>query len=195
MPLGPKQTIDLFADDPKIYYKPPRVYSTLYLLRRDISSCLGTDLETKKPNRKPSAQWPGAMAILAGIDLLAKFYSGDDKGNVGYRFRDFLQSKYFNNLNENEAYILYHFRNSLLHSFGLYSFDKKLNKEYWFTLVAKYEPLIQSLTIDHYKIDVLSLYESFESAVELYLVDLKSDVGLQKKFLPFFPKYGHVYMY
>ena len=193
MPLNLKEMIDLFAEDPIVYHSPPRLYGTLYLLRRDISSCLGTDLVSKKPNRPPAAQWPGAMAILAGVDLLAKFYSGNDKGNVGTRFMVFLQSRYFNNLNNNDACILYHLRNSLLHSFGLYSFDK--NNEYWFTLVARYEPLVELVKTDHYKIDVMSLYEKFESAVELYLTDLKSGSDLQNKFFLLFHKYGSVYMY
>ena len=193
MPLNLKEMLDLFTEDPKIYHSPPRLYGTLYLLRRDISSCLGTDLVSKKPNRPPAAQWPGAMAILAGVDLLAKFYTGSDRGNVGTRFRGFLQSNYFNNLNNNDAYILYHLRNSLLHSFGLYSFGR--NKEYWFTLVAKYEPLIELVETDHYKIDVMALYEKFESAVELYLTDLNSDSDLQNKFFLLFHKYGSVYMY
>jgi len=194
MSLTLNEMINLFSEDPKNYYAPPRQYSTLYLLRRDISSCLGTDLVTKKPNRSPSAQWPGAMAILAGVDLLAKFYFGDDRGSVGTRFKDFLQSNYFN-LNYNESYIIYHLRNSLLHSFGLYSFDRRLNKEYWFTLVAKYGPLVESLESDHYKIDVMALYENFESAVELYLTDLKLDSDLQNNFSRLFYKYGSVCMY
>jgi len=192
MLLNQKEMIDLFTEDPKIFHPPPRLYSTLYLLRRDISSCLGTDLATKKPNRPPAAQWPGAMAILAGVDLLAKFYSGVDRGPVGTRFKAFLQSKYFNNLNSTDAYILYHLRNSLLHSFGLYSFGR--NREYWFTLVAKDDPLIEIVKTDHYKIDVLALYEKFESGVELYVTDLKSDPGLQNKYFLLFHKYGSVYM-
>lgn len=195
MSLSQKEMIDLFSEDPKNFHEPSRQYSNLYLLRRDISACLGTDLVTKEPNRPPAAQWPGAMAILAGIDLLAKFYSGDDTGPVGTRYRAFLESTYFNNLHCDYSYILYHFRNSLLHSFGLYSYDKKLNKENWFSLVAKNDPLIEMLDPDHYKIDVLNLYKRFESSVELYLLDLKSDPDSQNKFFPFFHKYGSTYMY
>ena len=55
MLLNQKEMIDLFTEDPKKFHPPPRLYSTLYLLRRDISSCLGTDLATKKPNRPPAA--------------------------------------------------------------------------------------------------------------------------------------------
>jgi len=65
MSLSQKEMIDLFSEDPKNFHEPPRQYSNLYLLRRDIGACLGTDLVTKEPNRTPAAQWPGAMAILA----------------------------------------------------------------------------------------------------------------------------------
>ena len=152
----------------------------------------GNRFSNQKTQPPPAAQWPGAMAILAGVDLLAKFYSGVDRGPVGTRFKAFLQSKYFNNLNSTDAYILYHLRNSLLHSFGLYSFGR--NREYWFTLVAKDDPLIVIVKTDHYKIDVLALYEKFESGVELYVTDLKSDPGLQNKYFLLFHKYGSVYM-
>jgi hypothetical protein len=37
--------------------------------------------------------WPSAMAILAGVDSLGKFYAGNDAtGRVGDRFRGFLEA-------------------------------------------------------------------------------------------------------
>jgi hypothetical protein len=63
----------LFFEDPT-YRKPPGEYGILYLLRRDINLCL----ENEKDPDLGIAQFPGAMAIMAGIDLLAKFYKGDD---------------------------------------------------------------------------------------------------------------------
>jgi hypothetical protein len=49
------------------------------------------------PNTGASIQyqavWPSAMAILAGVDLLGKFYAGNDAtGRVGDRFRGFLEA-------------------------------------------------------------------------------------------------------
>jgi hypothetical protein len=39
------------------------------------------------------AVWPSAMAILAGVDSLGKFYAGNDAtGRVGDRFRGFLEA-------------------------------------------------------------------------------------------------------
>lgn len=74
----------LFFENPKLYRSPPGEFGILYLLRRDIDQCIAG-----------SILWPGAMAIMAGIDLLAKFAAGDDAvGQVGNRFRDFL-GQYF----------------------------------------------------------------------------------------------------
>jgi hypothetical protein len=49
------------------------------------------------PNTGASIQyqavWPGAMAIFAGVDLLGKFYAGNDATDrVGDRFRGFLEA-------------------------------------------------------------------------------------------------------
>ena len=58
--------IELFFEDPLAPPRPrPTFYGVLYLLRRDIITCFNN-----------VAEWPGIMAILAGIDLLGKFYVG-----------------------------------------------------------------------------------------------------------------------
>ncbi len=190
------EKITLFSEDPKFYYKPPRKYSTLYLLRRDIAFCLGINLENKKPcHKKSKAQWLGAMGIFAGIDLLGKFLNGEDDtrhGKVRQRFKMFL-SQYFH-INENDAddaEILWHLRNSLLHSFGLYSKDFKKGIEYHFTLVAAYEPLISQRN-NKYVIDLMSLYDKFESSIESYLKDLMNLPQLRDNFSKMFDKYGSI---
>jgi len=58
----------LFFEDPTVNRSPPGDYGILYLLRRDITRCMDN-----------SILWPAAMAIMAGIDLLAKFETGDDR--------------------------------------------------------------------------------------------------------------------
>src|SRR5689334_11965232 len=97
----------------------PGVLSQLYLLRRDISTCFSIDPDNGG-QLSTQALWPGVMAICAGIDLLGKFLAGnDDIGGVGPRFRTFLTT--FFGISQNEATTVYQLRNSLLHSFGLYS--------------------------------------------------------------------------
>lgn len=72
------------------------------------------------------------MTVLAGIDLLGKFYKGDDSPNgVGQRFKNYYE-KYIDNKN---ADTIYQLRNSMLHSFGLIS--KTKNKTIGFTVSAK----------------------------------------------------------
>ena len=98
----------LFFEDPTVNRSPPGDYGILYLLRRDITRCMDY-----------SILWPAAMAIMAGIDLLAKFETGDDSlGRVAGRFKAFIK-QYFA-INTSDAETIYQLRNSLLHSFGLY---------------------------------------------------------------------------
>jgi len=177
--------IDLFFEDPSVCHKPPRWYGVLYLLRRDIRTCLdiGSNAGAKTDCK---ALWPGAMAIMAGIDLLAKFLAGSDSvGETGLRFRNFL-GRYFKPISSDDATTIYQLRNALLHSFGLYSEHK--GKVYRFTLTAVRRPLVQERADDKYWIDILTLHDRFEAAVERYHADLGDDQDLQRNFDAVFPK-------
>jgi hypothetical protein len=105
-----KDDFDLLFENPLAYRQPPGEFGILYLLRRDINRCLTPG----------EGSWLGAMGIFAGIDLLAKFYKGTDKGEVGKRFRLFTR-KYFDTSGNAEAVAIYQLRNAMMHSFGLYS--------------------------------------------------------------------------
>ena len=111
----------------------PADYGVLYLLRRDVCVCLGRD-PTSGVHTSHRALLPGAMAILVGIDLLAKFYKGKQDSRVGDRFREFV-CRYFQPISPGDEETIYQLRNSLLHSFGLYSKTKK--GEYHFLLTAE----------------------------------------------------------
>jgi len=181
------QNIALFFQDPEIEPAPPGAFGVLYLLRRDIKNCI--------INRQ--ALWPGAMAILAGIDLLGKFLAGSDRsGQVRKRFRQFV-NRYFQPVSADDAMTIYQLRNALLHSFGLYSEDKKSSKVYRFTLSPVAGPLIQVHPVrnDSYLINLLTLYRKFENAIALYQADLQADVDLRSRFNVMFPKYGEIHVY
>ncbi len=183
--------IDLFFEDPAILRRPPGRYSVLYLLRRDINTCMGIDPD--RPNCQ--ALWPGAMAIFAGIDLLGKFLAGDDSfrsGKSSTRFKNFVRT-YFQAVSQENAAIIYQLRNSLLHSFGLYSMDSQGN-EYIFTLIDSQTqgPLVRDLGSGHYLVDIRTLHNLFETAITNYEADLKKDSSLQDNFAAMFPKYGVV---
>jgi len=171
--------IELFFEDPKTPPRPrPTSYGVLYLLRRDINTCFDNN-----------AEWPGIMATLAGIDLLGKFYKGDEIG-VGDRFRLFLD--YFGNISEEEKEIIYQLRNSLLHSFGLYSEDRRGNI-YRFTLGKNFPQFIEQ-NGERYYVDVLKLLEYFNLSIGNYYSALKNSTILQAKFEEMFPKYGAIHM-
>ena len=151
--------------------------------------CLGRD-PTTNANIGFRALWPGAMGILAGIDLLAKYLAGSDSsGGVGDRYRKYLD-KYFQPLGEDDAETLYQFRNALIHSFGLFS--KSKTKTYHFGMSMNGKELIVSRSADQYTIDVFALHQRFEKSVSLFQSDLDVDNDLQKHFVQMFPKYGSI---
>jgi hypothetical protein len=181
------QNADLFFEDPSVYRPPPGTYGILYLLRRDILTCLGRDPGSGQPIQHQTL-WPGAMAVLAGVDLLAKFLDGSDAPRkVGQRFRRFL-GRYFDLVSADEEETLYQLRNSLLHSFGLYSTHH--GHTYRFTVTADNGPLLCNAQGDRYLIDLLTLHARFEAGVANYRADLDTDAGLQANFGAVFPDYG-----
>ena len=171
----------------------PGKSSTLYLLRRDISMCFGI-YPTKDGGAKigAGAIWPGVMAILAGIDLLGKFYAGDDStiSGVGARYKVFTE-KY---IDQSNSETLYQLRNALLHSFGLYSKTRQ-GKEYRFILSPKDQNEFIKIGIDNkYFIDVKVLWKKFEKGVVVYFEDILKNPDLQNKFNLMFDNYGSVWI-
>ena len=178
----------------------PDHFGILYLLRRDIIQCLG-----KNPNGRANlgvpAIWPGAMAILAGIDLLAKYLAGNDaSGGVGPRFRCFVH-KYFGPISAGDEETVYQLRNALLHSFGLYS--ERLSKKgvvtkfrfvLSFQITVKGSPLVMDLGHDSYMIDVAELHNRFEAGVCAFQADVDRDAALQMNFEKMFVKYGSIHI-
>ena len=107
-----------FFEDP-INYVEASESSILHLLGRDIYSCMGYTIQNGKWHKNiDPIIWPGAMAILTGIDLLGKFYAGNDDGGVAFRFKAYCE-KYI--CSQDDAQVIYKLRNSLVYSFGLSS--------------------------------------------------------------------------
>jgi hypothetical protein len=180
---------DFFFQVP-LYIKNNEIeYSTLYILRRDIRTCFGFN-PNDNSKIKYQVLFPGTMAIMAGIDLLSKFHYTDInvKGNkVSDRFKKFV-SKYIDFANQE---ILFQLRNSLLHSFGLYSKDKYGN-EYNFILNQNPTTLISSTDNKNYNISIVKLFEKFEESIISYKLDLSKDNELQKNFDQMILKYGQI---
>jgi len=177
--------VDPIDSNLNIFFRDPREAPTelgtlgvLYLLRRDVVRCLQND---------NGILFPALMMMFAGIDLLAKFYAGSDKGSVGARFKGFIK-KYFSGISADDADVLYQLRNALLHSFALYSRDDRRQKHYSFA-IGPATQLVGEFQ-GRYFINPRMLYEQFENAIQQYQNDLSSDVDLRAKFQVMFPNYG-----
>jgi hypothetical protein len=171
--------IDLFFRDPAEKPSLPATLGLLYYLRRDIERCIAAD---------DIILFPAAMTIMAGIDLLGKFYAGEDGAGVGDRFKDFVD-EYFQPISPKDADVIYALRCALMHSFGLYSEDYVLGVIPW-----ELEALINRDPSDssHCLISVATLYEKFETSVERYRADLEENDALQARFQRMFPRYGTI---
>ena len=171
------------------YDKDPSVktkFSNLNLLRRDIYTCLGTNPDNLSLKLGSSALWPGTMGILAGIDLLAKFFAGED---AYYESKDRFIKFANEYIDKSVSEELYQLRNALLHSFGLYSKGKG-GKEYMFVLTQdpsffiKYSPIA-----DKYFISIKTLHDKFEKSIAVFYSEYPTSDSYNK-FDELFKKYG-----
>lgn len=181
--------IEFFFQNPRNFNAHQREYSTLFLLRRDILTSFGIN-PNDNSEIKYKVLFPGTMAIMAGIDLLSKFQFTDNdvKGNKSSdRFKGYIK-KYIDNSNKE---VLYQLRNSLLHSFGLYSKDCNGN-EYNFILNQSPTTFIYTTDNRNYHISIVKLLENFENSINSYREDLLNDKGLQTNFNQMFLKYGQI---
>ena len=166
-------------------------FSNLYLLRRDICSCLGqnpnefgTHAARGYLTESFQAIWPGVMSILAGIDLLAKFAYGDADGQVGRRFKRFVLEF----ISPNDE-VLYQLRNSLLHSFGLYAI--KGNNEYRFLLsTSQNDDVLFHMQGSFHYVNVLHLHHLFEVSIPKFRESLENHTEWHAEFEALMVKYG-----
>ncbi len=122
------------------FFAPPRVdaaryrhgepqRSVLALVRQEAIDCLvgmwhDEDVVAARPDTYHRL-FAAAMVLFAGLDLLAKFFSGsDDSGQTTHRFVTFVQR--FMGLTEEDAKTVWQVRNALMHSFGLH--DPRANR-------------------------------------------------------------------
>lgn len=173
-------------------------HSILAALRGDVAFCMGTDPSNGKlsSTTQSTALWSGTITIMAGIDLLAKFYTGCDvSGKVGERFNTFATK--FLGLTNSDADILYRLRNSLVHSYGL-SFDVHgFHIDLAFGLDPYQHLIIRSSSNQKIIVDLLKLYRQFEAAIDQYHDAIESDSTqtLQANFARMFQRYGSFFTY
>jgi hypothetical protein len=174
-----QEHFNIFFKDPYEEPELPGICGVLYLLRRDIIVCFD----------KKIATWPATMAILAGIDLLGKFYAGKDGPGVRQRFKDFVE-EYFH-ISREDAETIFQLRNALMHSFGLYSEGRR------FSLINnETDPLIQRPFDDKYTIiNIRALKKEFEAAIGRYQADIQADDELRGKFSgEMYSRYGTIHI-
>lgn len=176
--------VELFFQDPATSPASSGSFGVLFLLRRDVNHCIGSDPNSGK------ALFLAAIGVMTAIDLLAKFSKGD-KGKSGPRFRCFVRM-YFESISSEEADTIYQLRNALVHSFGLYS--KSKCRIYHFSLGQARGLLVQELGNDRYRVDIRTLHDRFETAIEKYRNDLMGDETLQKRFQEMYSKYGTIHI-
>jgi hypothetical protein len=140
---------------------------------------------------KEGVLFPGAMVVLAGIDLLAKFHAGSEKpGGVQKRFIEFV-SAYFSNCTADDSRILWHFRNALMHSFGLWGSDN--GRPVFFNLRFTGGPIVEVLDSGStYVVDVHALHREFERGLAIYREALDSQQTVRDNFDKMFGHYGKV---
>ena len=161
-------------------------FSNLCLLRRDINTCFDINPNDLISKIGYNALWPGTMGILAGIDLLAKFYCGSDDKKSRERFINYV-TKFIDKKYKEEIYQL---RNALLHSFGLYSESTKQNKAYKFILTQDPSYLIKHKeNSNQICVSVKKLHELFEKSITEFSLIYPS-LDSYKKFKELYQKYG-----
>ena len=182
--------IDLFFKEPSEPPQIPGENGILYLLRRDILTCLGKNPNEPHKSICYQALFPAGMALLAGIDLLGKFAAGSDGiGKAGCRFKEFLKT--YGGLSEpgKDNEILWQLRNALLHSFGLYSEKKK----FCLTMTENDSNLIIENN-GYCSVNLWALHQMLEKAIENYRCALNASCNQGKQLLnnfdAVFEKYG-----
>jgi hypothetical protein len=173
--------------------------STLHLVRQEMQDCLiGTVVAEDAILTYPGDRhrlFATVMVIMSGIDLLAKFYAGnDEKGGVYARFTAFVAAFMFAGDPSATDYpdvLYYGCRNPLLHSFTFHQHDYRIAVVSWLSPSggpvrrSEYEP-------DGFIISVETLVQAFVKMVCAYEAAVRTKVDVQNNFTKMFPTYGSV---
>jgi hypothetical protein len=173
--------------------------SPLHLLRRELQLCLvgeviSEDVFVSDPRR--NRVFASGMVIMAGIDLLAKFYAGSDQpGEVGARFTAFASRFIFPAHPEATTFssVLYELRNPLVHSFTL---NSKKRTVILVTGERRGRGVVRPVTSDeipdpqYVVVSLDDLFVAFIRAITAYEVSLRDSASLRGNFERMFVEYG-----
>src|SRR5262249_37348852 len=127
----------------------------------------------------------------------------DDSGRVRFRFVSFLKtfttvSEYDSTTRrsptEEEADAIYRFRNSLMHSFGLY-FEIQGVPIHHFVFQSSSPGPAVSMRDNGWHLSIYDFFEAFTIAVETYRSRLLESANLQANFERMYPKYATLFLH
>jgi hypothetical protein len=184
-------------------------HSVLQLLRREIQDCLvGEPIAEDDlielladPSRHDRIRrlFAATMVMLAGIDLLGKFYAGDDamKHNaIDKRFRAFVNACMYKDRHPRNgaAGALWRVRNALMHSFSLYDIGAEADILLTTDLPADLPIVGVREKAKVWEVSIPLLYRDFVRSIREYQAQLQSDDGqqLQANFAKMYPHYGSI---
>jgi hypothetical protein len=187
----------------EFFFTPPATittlgtFSSLFLLRREAQDCLigkVIDEDTVIDEAMRGGEhrlFATMMVVMAGVDLLAKFYAGsDDFGAAGSRIKAFAARYMFPSAKDpaRSAEILYQaVRNPLLHSFTLY--DRKF--EVWMVNRAPQFDIFENPEKPgHVLVSFEGIYSAFLRGLRAYHAELVGSPDLLRKFELMYEKYG-----
>jgi hypothetical protein len=195
-PMAAAPDIDFFFRPPEDFKERVGRHSTLHLLRREIQECLVDDppreerlfeerlflAQLDDPETQLRRLLAATMLTFAGVDLLAKFHAGTDKGEIGQRFKDF--ARHYLGLAADAADTLWAIRNALMHSFGPY--DPKGGRR----LVLDTPPAVRQ-EAGTWHVSPVAVYRDFVRAIEVYEADVRGGApAVRARFERMLPNYG-----
>lgn len=124
------------------------------------------------------------LLITNSIDLLAQYYSGDLKNNkTSKRFKDLLI--HCGQLSNEEAELMYQFRNALSHHFGTFSFNHLANKKYRFKIHSENKQLFEERNSMIYVSDII-LEKRYFQIIDNVKNMIKNDIKRTGNFMKVF---------
>ncbi len=147
---------------PRSTFPPSSTRAVLYVLRRDLEKLYGS--EKRRYIKAHKAPMLAVLGMMAGIDLLSKFYSGKESNTTRTDFKNFLKN--CGKLSEYESEALYQYRCALAHNYGLFTINKK-GIPYGFSLDDNLsnKKLIKKVGKDYYHINFWQMKRFFLNCI------------------------------
>ena len=141
--------------------------SVLYLLRRDLVDL--TTVESRHYRRKIRPPMASALAIMSGVDFIAKLDTGKLEGSYQEDFKGVLTK--YGEVSPWDAAALYQFRCALAHNYGYFTIRRsrhlKTKPRYSFALDTRKNPkkLIEKIGRSYYRVNFWPLRAAFFQSI------------------------------